>query len=315
MAWGIRAGAVGAHRLRLCRRAGRRSDCGGSCVVILDRVGAASSPRRPRGGTPRQVTRQVVVRAAIIGATTMVASLPFRIARVGGGLDALGNNDVLVPFLRGPIGESTAVTVARPAPRGDHRQPLAAWFRSWWCGAAGWWRSVVSSSRATPAPRTRGGRCVTFDGVHLVAGACWLGGVVALVLAYRVLDDARLRGALVRRFSTWALGLVTALAGRRGGDGVDHPAVVGGADRHRLRPGAARQGRPRRGGAGAGRVQPLPPRRVDVAPARLHGDGRVGAAARRGRRDRGAGDAVAERAGGLGRSARAAPCRWCARST
>ena len=103
--------------------------------------------------------------------------------------------------------------------------------------------------------------------------------------------------------------------GRRRGDGVDHPAGVVGADRHRLRPGAARQGRPRGGGGGAGRLQPLPPRRVDVAAPRLHGDGRVGAAARRGRRDRGAGDAVAQRAGGLGRRRGRRACRWCARST
>jgi len=143
----------------------------------------------------------------------MVASLPFRIARVGGGLDpALGNNDVLVPFLRGPIGESTAVTVAGLLLVAIVASHSPRWFRSWWCGAAGLVALagfIIEGHTRTQNPRWA---IVTFDGVHLVAGACWLGGVVALVLAYRVLDDARLRGQLVRRFSTWALGIVTALA-------------------------------------------------------------------------------------------------------
>jgi len=39
--------------------------------------------------------RPLIVRSAILGAVTLVAAMPFRIARVGGGLDALGDNDVI----------------------------------------------------------------------------------------------------------------------------------------------------------------------------------------------------------------------------
>ena len=210
VAWGIRAGAV---VLTAFGYAGALTAFGlwWFVVAILDRVRRGIEPdaatRRYAG-----VTRQVAVRAAIIGATTMVASLPFRIARVGGGLDTLGKNDVVVSLLRGPIGESTAVTVAGLLLVAIIASHSPRWFRSWGCGAAGLVALagfVVEGHTRTQNPRWA---IVTFDGVHLVAGACWLGGVVALVLAYRVLDDARLRGRLVRRFSTWALGLVTALA-------------------------------------------------------------------------------------------------------
>ena len=52
----------------------------------------------------------VTSRAAVLGAVALVAAVPFRIARLGGGLDALRDNDVLMAALRGPVGVSTAVT-------------------------------------------------------------------------------------------------------------------------------------------------------------------------------------------------------------
>jgi copper transport protein len=144
----------------------------------------------------------VASKAAVLGAVALVAATPFRIARLGGGLDALRDNDVLTAALRGPIGVSTAVTalallvaavlVDRGAPRwvpttltivalggfaieGHTRTPV----RRWW---------LVGS-----------------DVIHLAAAAVWLGGIVALVLAFRAMTDARPLAAMVRRFSDVAL--------------------------------------------------------------------------------------------------------------
>jgi copper transport protein len=144
----------------------------------------------------------VASKAAVLGAVALVAATPFRIARLGGGLGALRDNEVLAAALRGPIGVSTAVTalallvaavlVDRSAPRwvptaltlvalggfaieGHTRTPV----RRWW---------LVGS-----------------DVVHLVAAAIWLGGIVALVLAFRALREARPLAAMVRRFSDVAL--------------------------------------------------------------------------------------------------------------
>ena len=212
VAWGIRAGAA---VLMACGYAGALAAFGLWWFVraILDPVSTRDPEADATARRFRSRVRPIVIRAAMIGATTMVASLPFRIARVGGGLDALSNNDVLFPFLRGPIGQSTLVTVLGLLVVAMLTAHSSTWFRSWWCGAAGvvaLGGFIVEGHTRTMNPRWA---MLTFDAIHLVAGACWLGGVAALVLAYRVLDDARLRGALVRRFSTWALGLVAALAG------------------------------------------------------------------------------------------------------
>ena len=54
----------------------------------------------------------VIDRAAILGATALIAAVPLRIARLGGGMGALRDGDLLAESLRGPIGISTAVTAA-----------------------------------------------------------------------------------------------------------------------------------------------------------------------------------------------------------
>ena len=74
----------------------------------------------------RAELRAVTSRAAVLGAVALVAAVPFRIARLGGGLDALRDNDVLMSALRGPVGVSTAVTANRPARRRRARRPTCA---------------------------------------------------------------------------------------------------------------------------------------------------------------------------------------------
>jgi copper transport protein len=141
-------------------------------------------------------------RAAVLGAVALVASVPFRIARLGGGLDALRDNDVLLAGLRGPVGVSTAVTANAllvAAVLVDRRAPrwLAAAFTT--VALAGF--AIEGHTRAT----ARRWVMVASDVVHLVAGAVWLGGIVALVVAFRGTDDARRLAGLVRRFSDTAL--------------------------------------------------------------------------------------------------------------
>ena len=54
----------------------------------------------------------VIDRAAILAVSALIAAIPMRIARLGGGMSALADGDLLSESLRGPIGVSTAVTVS-----------------------------------------------------------------------------------------------------------------------------------------------------------------------------------------------------------
>jgi copper transport protein len=140
----------------------------------------------------------------VLGAVALLAAAPFRIARIGGGLDALRDNAVIEASLRGPIGQATvvgAVALLALAVAVDQR-------------AAGWVLLAVSAvalagfaleghSRAEQR-----GAMIASDVVHLAAGAVWLGGVAGLLVAFRsALEPGRL-ALLVRRFSQAALGAV-----------------------------------------------------------------------------------------------------------
>ena len=146
--------------------------------------------------------RAVTSRAAVLGAVALVAAVPFRIARLGGGLDALRDNDVLMSALRGPIGVSTAVTANAllvVAVLVDRRAPR--WSRSLFALVALAGFSIEGHTRATE----RRWAMVASDVVHLTAAAVWLGGIVALVVAFRASSDAGRLAAAVRRFSDSAL--------------------------------------------------------------------------------------------------------------
>jgi copper transport protein len=144
----------------------------------------------------------LATRAAVLGAVTLVAAVPFRIARVGGGLDALSDNDVLTSELKGPIGQAVAVTVLgliafaiavdRLAPR-------------WVTAALG----LVALGGFALEGHTRAihlrWAMISSDVVHLAAGAVWLGGIVAILIAFRQRVEPIRIATLVRRFSDAAL--------------------------------------------------------------------------------------------------------------
>ena len=146
--------------------------------------------------------RSLATRAAVLGAVTLVAAVPFRIARVGGGLDALSDNDVLTSELKGPIGQAvalTAVALVAFAIAVDRRAPR-------WITAAIGLAALggFALEGHTRAMHLRWAM-MSSDVVHLAAGAVWLGGIVGLVVAFRRGVEAVSLATLVRRFSDAAL--------------------------------------------------------------------------------------------------------------
>ena len=148
----------------------------------------------------------VVERAAVLGAVALVAAVPLRIARVGGGLDALRDNALLAESLKGPIGASTLVTavallvlagLAGHDGVGSTLDVLGA-------GAA-----IVALAGFALEGHTRTQQplalMVGLDIVHLAAAAVWVGGIAALVVAFRARAAPATLGALVGRFSGLAV--------------------------------------------------------------------------------------------------------------
>jgi copper transport protein len=184
-------------------------------AVLLSAVGyagaliAAGTLAFTMYADPRAKLHVVTSRAAVIGAVALLGAVPFRIARLGGGLDALRDDDVLLSALRGPVGVSTAVTAAAllvVAILVDRRVPARFTALVALLALAGF--SIEGHTRAT----NRRLAMVISDVVHLVAGAVWLGGVVGLVLAFRAGTDTRSLARIVRRFSASALVAVAVVA-------------------------------------------------------------------------------------------------------
>ena len=157
----------------------------------------------------RAKLRAITGRAAVLGAVALVAAVPFRVARLGGGLDALRNDEVLTSALRGPVGVSTAVTAGAllvVAVLVDRRVPRWVVLFAALVALAGF--SIEGHTRATD----RRWAMVVSDIVHLAAGSIWLGGIVALVVAFRSSSDTTTLAAAVRRFSDTALFAVGVVA-------------------------------------------------------------------------------------------------------
>lgn len=205
VAWGIRAGAVG---FSVVGYAGALVAVG---VYALGIYGDRSRPLARRdddGGDPlRRRWDGVVVRAAVLGAVGLIASAPFRIARVGGGLDALRDDDIISSTLRGPIGLSLGVSVVALlalAAALDQRAP------GWLGGLIGLGALVGFVLEGhTRAERER--LMIVTDVVHLAAGAVWAGGIVGLIVAFSAGTETGRLAPLVRRFSTAAVGAVLAV--------------------------------------------------------------------------------------------------------
>jgi copper transport protein len=139
---------------------------------------------------------------AVLGAVALVAATPFRIARLGGGLDALRDDEVLTAALRGPIGVSTAVTaLALLVAAVLIELGVPRWVPTAFTLVALGGFAIEGHTR-TPVRRWW---LVGSDVVHLVAGAIWLGGIVALALAFGAGRETRALAGMVRRFSDVAL--------------------------------------------------------------------------------------------------------------
>ncbi len=161
----------------------------------------------------RRDATSFVVKASLLGATAAIAALPARIARLGGGLDALRDWDFVWESLRGPVGASALVTalglVALALAAG--RPQAGIWP---WVGVAGSAAAlagfVVEGHTRTMTPRWA---MVGFDLVHLAAGAVWLGGLAVVVLAFRHGTARDEQSALVVQFSNTAVIAVLAVTG------------------------------------------------------------------------------------------------------
>ena len=238
--WGVRAGAAVLSAI--------------GYIGALVAAGTSPSRSTPTGG---RRLRTLTSRAAVLGAVALVAAVPFRIARLGGGLDALRDNDVLDVCaaradrrVHGDHGESPCSSSPCSSTDGRRRGSAS-------CSAvvalAGF--SIEGHTRATQ----RRWAMVASDIVHLVAAAVWLGGIVALV----VLSARRsTRGRWRNRPPVQRLRPHGRRRGRRDGrdDGLDHPADRRGADEHGLRLGTAPQGPLVVVVVGPRGVQPVPPR-------------------------------------------------------
>lgn len=165
--------------------------------------------RRDADGGQSPGLESLIVRSAVLGAVTLVGAVPFRIARIGAGLDALNDNDLLAAALRGPIGQAVAVTalgLVAFAVTVERRAPV-------WVGAT---TAVVALAGFSLEGHSRGlnrrWAMIGSDVVHLSAAAVWLGGIVALTVAFRSTIDAGRLAMLVRRFSNVALAAVAGVS-------------------------------------------------------------------------------------------------------
>ena len=173
--------------------------------------------------------------------------------------------------------------------------------RSTRCRSGGWRRrgSCRSASRSRPGLAGHAGSgeytglAIPADAIHVLAMACWLGGLVLLfaVVLSRT-DPAELRQG-IRRYSALALGSIVALGGHRRLPGVAPGGQLQRSARHGLREVADREARRVRRAHRRGRVQPRgrEPSVPDAAGRRRRGrrrdraaGGRVGSGVRRCRR-------------------------------
>jgi len=199
--WGVRAGAA---VLATIAYAGALLGIGAWIVVQAGGPWDRGARRRVGG---------LVERAAVLGSVSLVAGVPLRIARLGGGLGALQDNDLLIASLKGPIGVSTLVTAASllvlagiAGRDGAGRVLDVVGVLVGLVALAGF---AVEGHTRTQDPRWV---MVGLDVVHLVAAAVWLGGIAALVLAFRSRADADALARLVVRFSGLAVAAVLIVA-------------------------------------------------------------------------------------------------------
>ena len=199
VAWTIR---FGASALTAVAYAGALIGVGGWWAALV-------LTGRPAGGR----WRPLLIRAMVLGAAAIVAALPLRIARIGGGLDALRDDDFLAESLRGPLGVATAVTaiglIVTALLAASRSRPATAWLASA-TGAvalAGFALEGHTRAQQPAAPM------IALDIIHVGAAAFWLGGLAGLAVAFRSGAAPERVGRMVARFSAGAAVSVIVLAG------------------------------------------------------------------------------------------------------
>jgi copper transport protein len=205
--WGV---SVGAAALSAVAYAGALIGVGGFWWLVL----LAGRRDDEALDAPAEPTwRMVVGRAMVLGAVAIVAALPFRIAKVGGGLDALRDDDFLWASLRGPIGVATAVTAIALVVTAGLMNPSRDRRDVGWIAAA---TGLVALAGFAIEGHTRSQHpralIVGFDVIHLAAAAIWIGGIAGLVVAFRSAIEAPSLGRMVGRFSKAAVVSVVVVA-------------------------------------------------------------------------------------------------------
>ena len=210
--WGVRTGAA---ILTTLGYAGALVAAGAWWLVVI--AGAWSAGLWRRIGT-------VAERAAVLGAVSLIAAVPLRIARLGGGLGALRDNALLAESLKGPLGISTLVTAvallvlagiagrddATPTSPATERSLSAADAVAVVAGVVALAGFAVEGHTRTQQPLAL---MVLFDLIHLAGGAVWLGGIAALVVAFRARTAPDALARVVVRFSRLAVFAVVAVVG------------------------------------------------------------------------------------------------------
>lgn len=152
--------------------------------------------------TLRTRWERLIVRSAVLAAVCLYASVPFRIARLGGGMEALRDNELFVDLLTGPIGWSTGITTLGLFTVGVITE-------RWGAVTAAYPAALVALAGFAVEGHTRGKEprllMIVSDVVHTAAAAVWVGGIVAVVLALRAAIPDRRAAEIVRRFSTAAV--------------------------------------------------------------------------------------------------------------
>jgi len=196
--WGIRTGAVVLSTLAYA-----------AAIVAAGLWCFGRFVARSPDGSTHRAADPLIVRATVLGLVALIAAVPFRVARVGGGLDALSDNDLLVAELRGPIGQALVVSAAGLLVLAILVERRAG---AWWGVAAGAVALAGFSLEGHSRALSWRAAMIASDVVHLFAAALWVGGLVGLTLAFRSSADTTRLTAMVRRFSNAALvavGVVT----------------------------------------------------------------------------------------------------------
>lgn len=145
---------------------------------------------------------RLCLRAVVFAAVCLYASVPFRIARIGGGLDALRDNQLFVDELTGPIGVAVAVTTIGLFGIGVAIERRGASLVALGAALLAFVGFALEGHTRGTSPRLL---LQPSDVVHVAAASVWVGGVVGLVIALRAPIARTVVARIVGEFSRVAV--------------------------------------------------------------------------------------------------------------